>query len=60
MLFENRRTNERMDKQEVELANKSLSKIDKSGRQSMLMSAAINVVQNDLRRDEYIYSIHLI
>lgn len=49
-----------MDKQEVELANKSLSKIDKSGRQSMLMSAAINVVQNDLRRDEYIYSIHLI
>ncbi|CAD8114103.1 unnamed protein product [Paramecium sonneborni] len=53
MLFENRRTNDRMDKNEVQNANTLLKKIDKSGRDAILLSAAINTVQQDNKREEY-------
>ncbi|CAD8099151.1 unnamed protein product [Paramecium primaurelia] len=53
MLFENRRTNDRMDKSEVQNANTLLKKIDKSGRDAVLLSAAINTVQQDNKREEY-------
>ncbi|CAK58988.1 unnamed protein product (macronuclear) [Paramecium tetraurelia] len=53
MLFENRRTNDRMDKNEVQHANTQLKKIDKSGRDAILLSAAINTVQEDNKREEY-------
>ncbi|CAD8191066.1 unnamed protein product [Paramecium octaurelia] len=53
MLFENRRTNDRMDKSEVQTANTQLKKIDKSGRDAVLLSAAINTVQQDSKREDY-------
>lgn len=45
MLFENRRTNDRMDKTEVSQANTKLKRIDNSGREAILLSAAINTVE---------------
>lgn len=48
-LLETKRTNERIDKDEVNRANQQFKKIDKSERQSVLLSAALN--QNDQWRD---------
>ena len=41
MIFENRKTNERMDKLEVERANEELKKIDPN-RTAQLMTAYLN------------------
>ncbi|KAM3146452.1 hypothetical protein pb186bvf_001421 [Paramecium bursaria] len=53
LLFENIRTNDRMDKTEVDKATKNLQKIDKTGRKAMLLSAAINTVQVDKQEKDY-------
>ncbi len=52
-LLENRRTNERLDKDEVAKANMKFKQIDHSERQSVLLSAALSKTDEWKDREEY-------
>ena len=53
LILENRRTNERLDKTEVSQANIKFKQIDHSGRESVLLSAAINAEKEWQNYDEF-------
>lgn len=53
MIVDSKRTNDRLDKEEVKLANVKFKKYDGSERSAVLMSSAINNDQQWKDREEY-------
>ena len=53
IIFDNKKTNERLDREELDRANQQFKKIDRSERKAVLMSSYINH-KIDNNRDEYV------
>ena len=54
LINENKRTNKKLDEEEVERANHLFKKLDHSERTSKLMSSHLNTVQSVVDQDEYV------